>query len=374
LSVSFTVASSGNVLTAQVTILVYSPVTTLIWNSPSPITHPTPVDGTQLNAVGSVPGTYSYSPGLNSILDPGTHELTVVFTPTDSNYPPVSGRVTLIVNPEAIALPLIINPPSDPNATTKTLELNSTNDSSVKVTQQGEGVDLVTLHGTQADIKTAPSFSGHTSVQVTITTNGLVQVENIPVTVNPVPEPTLVGPTSIMNPKSLLSWQASPNATSYVVKIRGVVVCTTTTTSCSVDTIVGPSTQVEVTEIGGGDTQTIVIPTFHLEKPLPALVVNFANNSSKLTLSAMTELKRIAEIVKTEGFTKLVVYGHTDINRGVDNKALSSARANTTKSYLEKLLPSVNFTVGAFASSKPVDRGKNAKALASNRRAEISIW
>lgn len=57
----------------------------IIWFNPSPITYPTPLTGTQLNAVASVPGTYSYDPASGTVLSPGRHKLNVKFTPSNTD-------------------------------------------------------------------------------------------------------------------------------------------------------------------------------------------------------------------------------------------------------------------------------------------------
>ena len=73
---------------------------TINWNNPSPIFVGTPLSGTQLNAILSVPGTCVYSPAIGTQLPEGTHTLSVTCTPTDgTNYEPVSTTVTIQVKP-----------------------------------------------------------------------------------------------------------------------------------------------------------------------------------------------------------------------------------------------------------------------------------
>jgi hypothetical protein len=57
---------------------------TLAWTPPAAIQYGTPLGGTQLNAVASVPGTITYIPVAGTILSPGTTKLTAAFTPTDT--------------------------------------------------------------------------------------------------------------------------------------------------------------------------------------------------------------------------------------------------------------------------------------------------
>ena len=70
----------------------------IIWFNPSPITNPTPLTGTQLNAVASVPGSYRYEPAAGTILEPGRHKLNVKFTPTNTDdNEEIEAKVTIDV-------------------------------------------------------------------------------------------------------------------------------------------------------------------------------------------------------------------------------------------------------------------------------------
>ena len=74
-----------------------NPVVT--WPAPAPITYSFPVNGTQLNATASVPGTFSYSPPSGTLLPAGEGTLSVTFTPTDTaNYDTVTATNTITVN------------------------------------------------------------------------------------------------------------------------------------------------------------------------------------------------------------------------------------------------------------------------------------
>ncbi len=68
------------------------------WASPAPILSGTPLSARQLNATSSVPGAFTYSQSLGTILAPGTHVLTVTFTPADlANYSSVTKQVSVTV-------------------------------------------------------------------------------------------------------------------------------------------------------------------------------------------------------------------------------------------------------------------------------------
>ena len=86
-------------------------------------------------------------------------------------------------------------------------------------------------------------------------------------------------------------------------------------------------------------------------------------------------MEKIAAIIEREGYTRLVVDGHTDSQGGQKNaSALSSARAKATKAYLDQLLPDVKFVLSGKGTQGPVASNKNETGRAANRRAEIRVW
>jgi gliding motility-associated-like protein len=104
LTVSFTPTDAANyssVPSTQVQIAVNNkdnPVVT--WNNPAAITYGTRLSATQLNATANVPGTFVYTPAINSLLNAGVDQtLSVNFIPTDAiNYNSVNRNVQITVN------------------------------------------------------------------------------------------------------------------------------------------------------------------------------------------------------------------------------------------------------------------------------------
>ena len=80
----------------------------LTWSTPPAIAYGTALGVSQLNATANIPGNFTYTPAVGTILSAGNHTLNVVFTPTDSgNYTTASANVTLKVNdPPATFTPL----------------------------------------------------------------------------------------------------------------------------------------------------------------------------------------------------------------------------------------------------------------------------
>src|SRR2546421_5695067 len=98
LSVTFTPTDSANYsgATATSTITVLKAASTITWPAPADITYGTPLSATQLNATASAAGTLAYTPALGTVLDAGSHALSVTFTPTNAaNYSPATATVTL---------------------------------------------------------------------------------------------------------------------------------------------------------------------------------------------------------------------------------------------------------------------------------------
>jgi N-acetylneuraminic acid mutarotase len=77
---------------------------TVTWNNPANITYGTPLSSTQLNATANTPGTFVYNPSAGTVLNVGTHQLSVTFTPADTaNYTTASKTVSLTVDPVTAA-------------------------------------------------------------------------------------------------------------------------------------------------------------------------------------------------------------------------------------------------------------------------------
>jgi hypothetical protein len=81
-------------------VLVITKATPVItWGNPSNIVYGTPLSSTQLNATANTPGTFTYNPPAGTVLNVGTHQLSVTFTPTDTaNFTTAKGNVQITVD------------------------------------------------------------------------------------------------------------------------------------------------------------------------------------------------------------------------------------------------------------------------------------
>ena len=101
ITAKFTPTDSNNYQSASssVTLQVSKNTPAITWNTPSAINYGTALSATQLNATANVAGSFSYTPAAGSVLEPGTYNLSVEFTPQDgSNYAAATGTVSLTIN------------------------------------------------------------------------------------------------------------------------------------------------------------------------------------------------------------------------------------------------------------------------------------
>jgi septum formation inhibitor-activating ATPase MinD len=87
LSVTFTPADTLNYTTAPAVVpltITEKLPTLIIWPAPSAISYGAALSAAQLNATASVPGTFVYTPSAGHVLAPGTYNLSVSFTPSDT--------------------------------------------------------------------------------------------------------------------------------------------------------------------------------------------------------------------------------------------------------------------------------------------------
>ena len=364
----------------EVEILVQAE-TKVEWVEPAPIKKNTPIGQGQLNALGTapglsnnVPGTYKYDIQEGTTLPPGKYPVKVIFTPTDPNYLPseTTTTITVIADINPLATP-IITPSNTPAGKPIT---NTTAAANAKVVTFGKGLASATTDGTQVNVIPVASFSGKTTVLVSVSDEGETKEVEVPVTVLPLPA---TGPVVVPKSKTqtTINWKASPNAIEYEVTLAGKSICITSATSCSTNSLIGP--KAEVTVITKGNDETVsseVSPAKYVapKKPVTALVIFFDTNKFNLDAKDKADIRAVAKVIIEQGFKNIVVNGHTDIRGGVDNQTLSKNRSNATFDFLKSLVPGLNVKIEAFASTKPAVKGTSEAALASNRRAEVGVY
>jgi outer membrane protein OmpA-like peptidoglycan-associated protein len=252
---------------------------------------------------------------------------------------------------------------------------------SLRATGLPAGVTL-TKSATGATITGLPRATGVYFVAVKLT-DSFRQITEFPMTivVNAVEAVDLIT-GGIYRPVSfnstLISWKNISSVKQSVVKLGAAVVCTTTTSTCVVNQLLGPESKVQIIATSqSGSVANPVLPIYVVPKKLVQVgTANFATNSTKLTSVQKNALKKIAAEMEAKGFTQLTVYGYSDQTgtRAINDK-ISLARATTTYSYLKVLLSKKKLTVRLIGRGfmQPVASNATAAGRAANRRAVISI-
>lgn len=101
-------------------------------------------------------------------------------------------------------------------------------------------------------------------------------------------------------------------------------------------------------------------------------IVYFATGSAKLSKTAQKTLRAIAAQIKSSSTPQVVALGHAD-SRGDKsfNIALSKARSAAVIAFLRKIIPSPQYVVRWYGTSRPAGKGNSAVELAKDRRVEI---
>jgi uncharacterized repeat protein (TIGR02543 family) len=360
---------SNYMLYAQWKLIQTKP--TITWATPLAIEEGTPLSGIQLNALASVPGTYTYSPAAPTVLTPGKYALNVTFIPTDVKYETIQALVEIEVlakakitwaNPASIQEGTALSS-TQLNATASVPGSFSYSPASGAVPAPGKNTLKVTF--TPTDSRLSP-----------VTTEVTLDVMAKPVVVQ-LPPGAPVSPTYSVSDgaKTTIIWGAGKDAATYTVLVDGKSECSVAVTTCEVGKLLGPKNVVTVTSVAANTKTSVAITANYVAPAVSQVlaVVNFDTAKSVLKSSETAKLRAFAATVKSAGYTSLTVYGHTDSVGGVDNKKLSVARANSTIAYLMKILPGVSFVVSGFAASEPVGDNATNDGKAANRRAEIFI-
>jgi hypothetical protein len=82
----------------MMTVNAAAPTPKVTWNQPAAITYGSALWAGQLNASANMAGTFVYTPAAGTVLQPGTQQLSVTFTPSNSAFAPVTASVPLLVN------------------------------------------------------------------------------------------------------------------------------------------------------------------------------------------------------------------------------------------------------------------------------------
>jgi len=189
--------------------------------------------------------------------------------------------------------------------------------------------------------------------------------------------PTDVAVRPVSATATRISWQPSPSAHGYEVKIDGQIVCRTTDTGCTVDSLVGAHANVVVTATGNAGTRSLqTVGHFTPNKPVLLAVVHFATDSYELSAVATRILDATQTKIRRYGFAHAILKCHTDnVGSLTYDMALSERRCEAVVRYLEHRfgIKNVSFEENAFAFLRPFVPNTTRAHKAENRRVEIFV-
>ncbi|MDZ4169692.1 MAG: OmpA family protein [Coriobacteriia bacterium] len=258
--------------------------------------------------------------------------------------------------------------------------LEDGDETSVTVTTPGAG--SARLEGAALVVSPRPGFSGTMLVEVTVTRGADSVTKTVSVTVNPGP-PHAITYTPAGAASSLIKWTGSTNAKGYRVYVNGRLVGTTSAavSQLRINTLLGPNAVVQVQAYGNNGTESVrVRGTYRAAHDVRIGTIRFQGDSATLTASGKRELRKLAALVKAQGFKTVVVDGFTAgaAPGGAAFRArLSAQRAQNVRTYLlaefRRLGVKVNVVASGRGNSSPIGSNLSEAGRVLNRRAEISI-
>jgi len=235
------------------------------------------------------------------------------------------------------------------------------------------GLGRVIIQGLSVMVVPEPGFSGVIDVPVTVFQDGTETIVHVIVTVNPAdPYAVTFGPVS--STRTGIQWAGSLGATGYRIRVGATVVGTIGpgTSSFTYGKLLGPNVGVTVQAIGAGDTESAQVrATYRAAAAVRIGTVTFKSNSSKLTVSGKATLRRLAVLIRAQGFKSLTINGVTGKGHGGSaafRKRLATARAKAVRSYLLG-----RFRLLHWSAKISVVTSSGGAIASKYRRAEIAV-
>jgi outer membrane protein OmpA-like peptidoglycan-associated protein len=189
------------------------------------------------------------------------------------------------------------------------------------------------------------------------------------------------GPTS--DGRTTINWTKAPGATGYQIYVNGRLVATVgpDTTSYTFSQLLGPNAKVSVKALGAGGTESETVAGTYSAKQVGKIgKIRFTGYSTTLSPSAKRELRRMADLIKAQGFKTVVIEGHTStrlFRSEAYHKRLSQERAEVAKKYLAAELAkrgvSAKIIAKGYGKSRPIASNLTWRGRAENRRAEVFV-
>jgi uncharacterized repeat protein (TIGR01451 family) len=197
-AVTASFAGDSGYLTSNNTgaLTVAKAATSVTWSNPADIVYGTALDSTQLNATGSVPGSFTYTPAAGTVLSSGNGQnLHADFTPTDTtNYNGSFADVSINVLTAVLNISMTAdrNPaPVGLNFNYKPVISNTGNASATNVVLVDVLPSQVTYTAASASQGSCSYASGTRTVTCNLGTIGVGSSANVQISVKPRDEGTL---------------------------------------------------------------------------------------------------------------------------------------------------------------------------------------
>lgn len=212
----------------------------------------------------------------------------------------------------------------------------------LSVNSAARGLKEVKIVENQIAVVPQQGFSGRTNVTVTVTDGTSTTQIEVPVTVlpEPVKDPTITPQSSR---RSIVSWEASPNAQNYQVYVDGRLTCSSTATSCTLPKILGPNAEVEVVANGGDATRSDLTSAGY-EAPQAVAITRIVGLSTKSTLTDSEKLRldRLVDLIKTQGFETVEISNISTTRR---NAAAAKARLDAIINYIQSKVDDTDLNI-----------------------------
>jgi CshA-type fibril repeat protein len=235
------------------------------------------------------------------------------------------------------------------------------------------GAAAVSYSGGNIVVTPAKGFSGTIRVPVTVTYGTATVTTTAVVVVTPAP--ATAATRTLHKGRTLVTWKRSGSAKQYEVRVNGKKVCVTSQLACSVGGLAGPKATVQVIALGGDATRsTATVARYRASACTTVGSVRFPSDSATLTTAHKRELKRVAALVRAQGFTEVCIVGHTDsTGETAYNTKLAKKRVKAVRAQLDKSLGRVTFRPSSAGEQSPARSNASEAGKAANRRVEIGL-
>jgi hypothetical protein len=171
-----------------------------------------------------------------------------------------------------------------------------------------------------------------------------------------------------------VKWIVAENAIieKYLVTSKGKILCETTKTACTISGLLGGNSDLKVVAVTSTSSEEVAATYIASTKFRLVGRIYFPAYSIKISNSYLQKIGVMANFVRDQGFSEILVTGHSDrtlMANLTTTSFLSTERARVAASAIKKLLPSVTMKYLGQGNASPLVDGvfKNVK----NRRVQI---